>query len=162
MIRDLRGTGGRPQGATFLIAGLLAGLGALALWQGFALPDKGGYAGMGSGGLPKVVGAALMALSGAHVWAGLRGLGQPAPRVSPAPVLWIVAGLLAQLLLLKPLGFTLASGLLFALTAAGLGKPLRLTLPLGLVLAFAIYGVFDQILQLHLPAGWIETLVFGG
>jgi len=162
MIHDLRGPQGRPQRAAFIVAGLLAALGGLALWQGFALPDKGGYAGMGSGGLPKFVGAGLLALAAGHVWAGLRAQGPLPPRIQPAPVLWIVAGLLAQLLLLKPLGFTIASGLLFALTAAGLGRSLRITLPVGLALAFAIYAVFDQLLQLHLPAGWIETLVFGG
>ncbi len=162
MIHDLRGTGGRPQRATFIIAGLLAALGGLALWQGFALPDKGGYAGMGSGGLPKFVGGALLVLACAHVWMGLRQQGHLPQRIQFAPVLWIVAGLLAQLLLLKPMGFTVASGLLFALTAAGLGKSLRFTLPVGLALAFVIYAVFDQLLQLHLPAGLIETLIFGG
>ncbi len=161
MIHDLRGTGGRPQGATFIIAGLLACLGGLALWQGFALPDKGGYAGMGSGGLPKFIGLGLLVLAAGHLIMGLRGAGQAALRPQVPPVLWILAGLLAQLLLLKPLGFTIASGLLFALTAAGLGKSLRVTLPVGLALALCIYGVFDQILQLHLPAGWIETLIFG-
>ena len=78
-------------------------------------------------------------------------------------MIWIVAGLALQLVLLRPLGFSIASGLLFALTAAGFGKRnLTLTLPIGLGLALQIYGVFDQLLRLKLPAGLLETLIFGG
>ncbi len=48
---------------------------------------------------------------------------------------WIVGGLVLQLLLLKPLGFSIATGLLFALTAAGFGKrKLWITIPVGIVL----------------------------
>ena len=36
----------RPNGAAFIIAAILAALGALLIWQGFAIPDKGGYAGI--------------------------------------------------------------------------------------------------------------------
>jgi putative tricarboxylic transport membrane protein len=68
-----------------------------------------------------------------------------------------------QLILLKPLGFSIASGLLFTCTAAAFGKRnLTLTLPIGIGFAFLVYGIFDQLLQLNLPAGFLETLVFGG
>jgi len=163
MIPVYQGKERRPNGAAFIIAGLLAALGALLLWQGFALPDKGGYAGLGSGGLPKFIGAGLLILSLCHIYTGLKGQrGGPAP-VQVVPVLWITAGLLLQLLLLRPMGFAVASGLLFAFTAAGFGKRrFHMTLPIGVALALAIYGVFDQILKLKLPAGLLETLIFGG
>ena len=52
---------------------------------------------------------------------------------------------------------------LFALTAAGFGKRnLALTIPIGVGLSLAIYGIFDQLLKLRLPAGFLETLLFGG
>jgi putative tricarboxylic transport membrane protein len=77
--------------------------------------------------------------------------------------LWIVAGLALQLVLLRPAGFSVASGLLFAFTAAGFGKRnLALTVPIGVALSLLIYGVFDQLLKLKLPAGLLENLIFGG
>ena len=65
-------TGRRPDGAAFIIAALLAGLGALLIWQGLVIPDKGGYAGIGSGDLPMFIGGGLIVLAMAHVWKGLR------------------------------------------------------------------------------------------
>ena len=153
----------RPDGAAFIVAAMLAGLGALLIWQGRVIPDKGGYAGIGSGDLPIYIGIVLLLLAIAHVIKGLRGRGTGVPRQEPLPVLLIVGGLALQLALLKPLGFSIASGLLFACTAAAFGKRnLALTLPVGIVFAFVVYGIFDQLLQLNLPAGLLETLIYGG
>jgi putative tricarboxylic transport membrane protein len=79
------------------------------------------------------------------------------------PVLFILGGLALQLILLHPLGFSIASGLLFACTAAAFGKRnFALTIPIGVSFALVVYGVFDQLLKLNLPAGVPETLIFGG
>jgi putative tricarboxylic transport membrane protein len=156
-------TGRRPDGAAFIVAALLAALGSLLIWQGYVLPDKGGYAGVGSGGMPIFVGACLWCLALAHVWKGLRHAGPSAPRQEAAPILFIIIGLLLQLILLHPLGFSIASGLLFAMTAAGFGKRrIAVSLPVGVVFALLIYGVFDRLLNLNLPAGVLENLIFGG
>lgn len=153
----------RPGGAAFIVAGALAALGALLIWQGFAIPDKGGYAGIGSGALPKFVGYGLLVLALGHVISGLRDAAPAIERPHFAPVFWIVAGLALQLILLKPLGFSIGSSLLFTCTAAGFGKKnLALTLPIGLALSLLIYGLFDQLLRLKLPAGVLERLIFGG
>jgi len=78
-------------------------------------------------------------------------------------VLWIVAGLVAQLLLLQPVGFSVATGLLFAFTARGFGKRnLAVTVPVGIVFALAIHLVFAGLLKLSLPAGPLENLFLGG
>ena len=162
MIRNVT-TRRRPDGAALIIAAGLAVAGAVLIWQGFAIPDKAGYAGVGSGGLPKFVGAGLLMLALGHAFAAFADA-KPMP-VQPllAPVLWIIAGLGLQLLLLRPLGFGVASGVLFAFTAAGFGKRnLGLTLPIGIALSLIIYGVFDQLLKLKLPAGLLETLIYGG
>lgn len=156
-------TGRRPNGAAFIVAAGLAALGALLIWQGNAIPDKGGYAGIGSGDVPKFIGYGLLVLAIGHLWTGFRHAAPAAVRPELAPALWIVAGLALQLILLRPAGFSVASGLLFAFTAAGFGKRnLALTVPIGIALSMLIYGVFDQLLKLKLPAGLLENLIFGG
>jgi putative tricarboxylic transport membrane protein len=156
-------TGRRPNGAAFIIAAFLAGIGGLLIVEGRGIPDKGGYAGIGSGDAPVFIGACLIVLALAHVVTGLRSAGASVPRQQPVPILWIVAGLGLQLALLHTAGFSIASGLLFACTAAAFGKRnLILTVPVGVAFALVIYGVFDQLLKLNLPAGIPETLIFGG
>jgi putative tricarboxylic transport membrane protein len=163
MSRIDTGTGGRPNGAAFIVAAGLAALGALLIWQGNTIPDKGGYAGIGSGDMPKFIGWGLVALAIGHVASGLRHSAEPRERQMIVPVLLIIAGLALQLVLLKPLGFSVASALLFACTAAAFGKRnLVLTLPIGIGFAFAVYVVFDQLLRLNLPAGLLENLIVGG
>ena len=94
--------------------------------------------------------------------AGLKGtLGPRAPQHLP-PALWIVAGLALQIALLQVAGFVIASTVLFVATAAAFGeRRWHLAAPLGLALTLLIYGVFDRLLQLNLPAGFPETLVYG-
>jgi putative tricarboxylic transport membrane protein len=153
----------RPDGAALIIAVGLAALGTLLIWQGFSIPDKGGYAGVGSGGLPKFIGAGLLALALGHVVTALRVGGPAHLRPQYMPVFWVIGGLVLQLMLLRVAGFSIASGLLFACTAAGFGKRnLALTIPIGVGLSLVIYGVFDQLLKLKLPSGFLETLIFGG
>ncbi len=156
-------TGRRPDGAAFIVAALLAGLGGLLIWQGAVIPDKGGYAGVGSGDAPVFVGVCLWLLSLTHVWKGLRHSAQGVPRQKPVPVLFIIAGLALQMILLHPVGFSIASGLLFACTAAAFGmRRFVISLPVGFACALIVYGVFDQLLKLNLPAGFPENLIFGG
>ena len=77
------------------------------------------------------------------------------------PVLWIVGGLVLQMLLLKPLGFSIATGFLFALTARGFGRgPLWLTIPIGIVFALFVWFLFSRVLMLSLPTGPLESLIF--
>ena len=157
------GTGRRPDGAAFIIAAVLAALGVLLLWEGLRIPDKGGYSGVGPGDVPKLIGFGLLGLG---IWTaidGFKGRFEPRPKQELGPVVWIVGGLALQLLLLKPMGFSVATGLLFACVAYAFGeRRIHLSLPVGLVLAFVVYGVFDRLLQLNLPAGFPETLVYGG
>jgi hypothetical protein len=50
----------------------------------------------------------------------------------------------------------------FAYTAAAFGKrQFLITLPIGIILAFCLYGVFDVVLKLNLPGGLWETLIYG-
>jgi putative tricarboxylic transport membrane protein len=156
-------TGRRPDGAAFVIAVVLAGFGSLLIWQGAAIPEKGGYAGVNSGDMPVFVGICLWLLGLGHLWKGMRHGGANVPRQELVPVFFIVGGLALQLILLHPLGFSIASGILFACTAAAFGKRnFAISLPVGIAFALVVYGVFDQLLKLNLPAGFPETLIFGG
>jgi putative tricarboxylic transport membrane protein len=159
----LPGTGRRPDGAAFIIAVLLGGLGALLIREGGLFPDRAGYAGVGPGGMPFLVGWVLVGLA---LWTAIDGLrGKPDARdpVEIVPVLWILGGLALQIALLKPAGFMVASGLLFACTAFAFGKrKLYITIPVGMAFALGVYGIFDALLQLNLPGGPLETLIFGG
>ncbi len=157
------GTGRRPDGAAFIIAGLLAVFGAVLLWDAARIPETGGYAGIGPAAMPRLVGLVLIVLAGLTALGGFRGRLADVPRQNPVALLWIGAGLAAQIALLHVVGFSVATGLLFAATAAAFGKRnLALTLPVGIVLAFFIYGIFDRLLQLNLPGGVLETLIWGG
>jgi putative tricarboxylic transport membrane protein len=157
------GTGRRPDGAAFIIAILLAAFGSVLLWDAFHLPDKSGYAGIGAAAMPKIVGFALLALAAATLVQGLRTRIADVPRQNPAPLILIGAGLAAQIALLHIVGFSVATAILFAATAAAFGKRnLLITLPVGFVLAFAVYGIFDRLLQLNLPGGPLETMIYGG
>ncbi len=75
------------------------------------------------------------------------------------PMLWIVGGLVLQLLLLKPAGFAIATGFLFALTARGFGRgPLWMTIPIGIVVSLVDLADLRRPAQLSLPAGPLEHL----
>ena len=76
-----------------------------------------------------------------------------------APVAWIIGGLAGQMLLLPTLGFSIATGVLFAATARAFGKrQLWFSLPIGIAISLAVWLVFALLLQLSLPAGPLERL----
>ena len=153
----------RRDPAALIIAAGLAVVAGVMLWDSARLADLGGYSGVGPASVPRVIAFCLLVLS---VWTALeamRGDFPPRPRQAPAPVLWIVAGLAAQLLLLHVAGFSIATGILFAFTARAFGKTnLAMTIPVGIGLSFAVWVIFSQLLMLNLPAGPLEHLIFSG
>ena len=153
----------RPRWAAFIIAAGLAGVAALLLLDASGLKQDGGYAGVGPADIPRIVAYVLLLLAGLTVVAGVKGDLPRPPRQAPAPVLWILGGLGLQLLLLQVIGFILSGAILFGFTARGFGqRPLWRNLAVGLALGLVIYGIFDRLLKLNLPAGPLERLVFGG
>jgi putative tricarboxylic transport membrane protein len=150
-----------PDRGALVIALLLAVLAAVIFWQTRAMPVAAQYARVGPTTLPYVVSAAFALLSIGTVVSALRG-GFPAREADRAgPMLWIVGGLVLQMLLLKAAGFAIATGLLFAFTARGFGQgPLWKTIPIGILLSFGIYLIFGGLLNLSLPAGPLERLFF--
>lgn len=153
----------RRDPAALAVAAGLAVIGGVMLWDSARLADLGGYSGVGPASVPRVVAAGLLGLSLWTAFEAMRGDFPERPAQNLPPVLWILAGLSAQLLLLDVAGFSIATGLLFACTARAFGKRnLALTLPLGIVFALAVWMVFSQLLMLHLPVGPLEHLFFPG
>jgi putative tricarboxylic transport membrane protein len=155
------GPGTGPDKAGLVIAAALAALAIVIFWQTRIMPAGGMQSRVGPTTLPYGIAAGLALLSVGTLVSALRG-GFPARDADrPGPMLWIVAGLVLQLLLLKPAGFAIATGLLFAFTARGFGRgPLWMTIPLGIAVCFVIWLIFAGLLQLSLPAGPLERLVF--
>lgn len=152
----------RPDGATLVVAAILAAI-AVVIWRDAArLPQAGGYAGVGPADVPRWIAGGLAGLSLWSVAEAFRSGGKPRAPQNAGPVLWIVGGLAAQLALLTTTGFSVATGLLFAATAAAFGRRnLVLTVPAGIAFALAVYLVFAGLLKLSLPAGPLEGLVWG-
>jgi putative tricarboxylic transport membrane protein len=141
---------------------MLAALGALLIWEGGRIPNKQGYAGVGPGDVPWLVGWALVALGAATAWQGWRNPAPPRPKQQPVPLLWLLGGMVVMVATIHTIGFVLGATILFTCAAAAFGeRRFQVAVPSGLVLGLFIYLVFDVLLQLNLPAGPIEMLIFG-
>ncbi len=156
----------RPDWATLIVAAVLAAMAAVIWYDAARLPQSGGYGGVGPADVPRWIAVALAILAVWSAIAACRDAAEPRPRLAAAPVLWLIAGLLGQLLLLRPAGFSIATAILFACAAAAFGRAkLWWTLPVGLAISLAIYGIFGGLLDLSLPAGPLERALiplFGG
>ncbi|WP_455873843.1 tripartite tricarboxylate transporter TctB family protein [Rhizobium yanglingense] len=151
----------RPDWAALIIAICLFVVAAVMLWDATHMRAIAQYARIGPATVPKVVAFGLIGLGIWTVFEALRNEFPEREHQEVAPVIWIVAGLAAQMLLLKTAGFSIATGILFAFTARGFGRrKLWLSIPAGIVFSFVVWIIFSQLLQLTLPAGPFERLFF--
>ncbi len=154
--------GRRPDGAAFAIAAFLIAIGAVMLWDGARIPSKAGYSGIGAGDVPRLIGGMLVLLGLATAVEGWRRPGPPRPKQQPVPLLWLLGGMVAMVATIHTIGFVLGSTILFTCAAAAFGeRRFPRAIVSGLVMGLFIYLVFDVLLQLNLPAGPIEMLIFG-
>lgn len=151
----------RPDRAALVIAPVLFAIAALIWWDAGRLAEMSNYSRIGPATVPHVVAIGLALLA---VWTGFEAWRGDFPEREPIevkPVVFIVAGLAGQMLLLKTAGFSIATGVLFALTAFGFGRrKLWISLPIGIAFSFVVYIIFGRFLQLSLPAGPLEHLFF--
>ncbi|MCW5710093.1 tripartite tricarboxylate transporter TctB family protein [Shinella sp.] len=151
----------RPDRAALVIAPVLFAIAALIWWDAGRLAEMSNYSRIGPATVPHVVAIGLALLA---VWTGFEAWRGDFPEREPIevkPVVFIVAGLAGQMLLLKTAGFSIATGVLFALTAFGFGRRrLWISLPIGIAFSFVVYIIFGRFLQLSLPAGPLEHLFF--
>lgn len=151
----------RPdRGALVIALGLLA-LAAIIVWQTGEMQVAATYARVGPRQFPYVVAAGLAALGVATAVAALRGSFPEREPERFGPMAWIVAGLVIQMLLLRTAGFSIATGILFALAARGFGRrPVWLSFLIGTAFSFLLWVIFARGLKLSLPAGPLEQLFF--
>jgi putative tricarboxylic transport membrane protein len=154
--------GRRADGAALLIAAAMFALAAVLVVDASRLGGAVTYARIGPQIAPQVIG---FCLAGLGIWTLIAAFRRDFPEREPQemrPVLWIVMGLLGQLVLLRVTGFSIATGLLFGFVAYGLGRrPLWLGIPLGIVIALVLWIIFARGLSLRLPDGPLEQLAAG-
>lgn len=149
----------RPDWAALIIAAVLVALAVIIYLDASRLREMMGYSPVGPSTVPTFIAIVLVGLAIWTVFAAFRHDFPEREHQEIAPVAWIIGGLAAQMLLLETAGFSIATGVLFAATAAGFGKrKIWISLPIGIVLCLAVWLVFAGLLQLSLPAGPIERL----
>jgi putative tricarboxylic transport membrane protein len=148
----------RADGAALFIAAAMLVLAAVLVWDASRLGGAATYARIGPQIAPQVI---ALCLAGLGLWTAIEAFRGDFPVREPQefrPVFWIVGGLLGQLVLLRITGFSIATGVLFGAVAYGLGRrPLWIGIPVGIVLALAVWIVFARGLSLNLPAGPLEA-----
>lgn len=136
-----------------LLAGIIA-------WDASQLGAGATYASVGPKDFPYMIAGGLALLA---IWTAFEGYAGAFPAREPdrvMPMVWVVGGLVAQIVLLGPLGFSIATGVMFGLVARGFGdRRIWITIPVGIVVCLALYLLFHFALELSLPAGPLETAV---
>ena len=155
-----------PSGQVAVAAGVVA-IGALILGGSFFLPAGGGYAQVGPGVVPRIVGTLLIvvgAFLGREAFTGgFRGVDEEAEAKLPLDWLsfaWVSAGIIVYGLFVENAGFVLASTALFVLVARGFNsRRWILNVVVGAVLAIAVFVTFNYGLGLTLPPGVLKALL---
>lgn len=143
--------------------GLLAVAG-LVYWQTATMAVSPMYAKVGPRVFPYLTAAALAVLALAMMVQGWRGGWQPDEEREVATDFralgFVAAGLVCNVLLIVPAGFTVASVVMFTLIAYGFGSrsPLR-DAGIGVALALASFFGFAKALGVNIGAGPLERLL---
>lgn len=133
----------------------------LAFWQSSIIPVSPLYSKVGPKIFPYIASALLLVLGIMLIVQAMRGGWQPEDE-KEVPLDWtsmavVLAGLAANVILIGPLGFSLASTVMFTLIAWGFGsrRPWR-DAPIGLALALAAYFGFAGGLGVNIGMGPFE------
>ena len=149
----------RPDWPTLIIALLLILAGAIVAWDAARMRSGvAAYSRVGPRAFPFGIAAGLVLLGLCTAIQALRRSSEHRDHHEFAPIAWIIGGLIAQLALLRPAGFAIATGAVFAATAKGFGRgPLWFTYLVGFLMSLAMWLFFSMGLKLVLPAGPIEA-----
>jgi putative tricarboxylic transport membrane protein len=151
-------------------AGLFViGLGLVGAWQALVIPTSPLYAQVGPKLVPWLIAGGLTLLGVLLTASALRGGWsrdleelQGASKVNLRAIGLLLAGLLANLVLIVPFGFTVSATVQFTLVAAAFGSRAYLrNLVIAFIVSFAAYTLFVKLLGVNIGAGVVEGLVFG-
>jgi putative tricarboxylic transport membrane protein len=142
-------------------------LGGLAFWQASVIPVSPLYAQVGPKVIPYLIAAGLTALGALLLLVALRGgwsagisdVVEAGPPNRGALAL-MAAGLGANLLLIGPLGFTIAASAQFVLVSAAFGsRAWGRNLLIAVPLCLGVWFLFVEALGVNIGAGLLEGLV---
>ena len=157
----------RAHGGQLAVAVGVAAIGAAVLGGSFFLPAGGGYAQVGPGVVPRIVGIAVLLVGGFLMYEALNGGFPDVDEEAEAKLPmdwkafgWVSGGIVAYGLLIEFLGFVIASTALFVMVARGFSsRRWGLNLVTGLVLAALVFAMFNYGLGLTLPPGVLKPLL---
>jgi putative tricarboxylic transport membrane protein len=121
-----------------------------------------GYSGVGPKLFPWLVAAGLLLVGVALLREARAGaVAHPASfELDVPPLLLVTAGLVLQMVLMRPVGFVIATTVMFvAVTYAFGSRRLALNAAVGLLLCLIVHILFTRGLGLNLPAGVLEPLL---
>lgn len=158
----------KPGALPDLAVGLsVTALGVLVAWLTWVIPVTPVYAVVGPKLVPAVIAAALFVLGLLLTGAALRGgwsadlseVAEAGPRNLPA-LGWLLGGMMLNLVLIEPLGFSLAAALQFVCTARAFGStsPLRDAL-IALAVCLSAFFLFVEALGVNIGAGVLEGAI---
>jgi putative tricarboxylic transport membrane protein len=145
-----------------VLAGFVLVLGVFVAVETAMLRTGPGYSAIGPKLFPWLVAAGLLVVGVALLYEARAGaIAHPVGfDLDLPPALAVTAGLVLQMVLMKPAGFVIASAVLFVAVAYAFGsRRLALNAAVGLVLCTATYVAFTRGLGLVLPAGVLGTLL---
>jgi putative tricarboxylic transport membrane protein len=150
----------RPDTAGMAIAGILLLIAIVIFWDTSSLQLATTY-GVGPKAMPYVIAAGMALLAAGNFWLAWRGDFPARESLDPKAIALILGGLAALIAIIGlGGGFIPATAILFAATATAFGRrAIHIDLAIGVVLAVAVFLLFDKLLTLSLPAGPIERLL---
>ena len=150
----------RVDPAGIVVAALLAVLAGVIVWDMTTLQITSTY-GVGPKAMPIVVAAGLALCAAGNLYLALRGEFPEREQAAQTPILLILGGLAAVIVLIWiDGGFIPAMTILFATTSTAFGRRAYLVdLPIGFALATGAYLMFAKLLSLSLPMGPLERLL---
>jgi tripartite tricarboxylate transporter TctB family protein len=152
----------RPAVGELIIAIGVLLLAAVIVWQTATIPVSPVYAKVGPTVVPYITALGLVGLGLLLLYAALKGGWQPDEEKETVPdrpaLLWVVAGLALNVLLITYGGFTIASVVLFICVARGFGsKAILRDAGIGAAFALIAYFGFAQTLSINIGAGILEN-----
>jgi len=156
-----RAEAGLAKGELTVALGVIA-LAFVVLWQAWSIPVSPIYAKVGPTLVPIMAGLGLLIFGLALVLSAVRGGWQADEEKAITPdrhaLGWVLAGLALNVLTIAPLGFTLASILLFVCVTRGFGSRNMLRDAwIGAVFALIAYLGFAKTLNINIGSGVIEN-----